>query len=138
MTSVQIAPNVTGIPAAKDYRMLVNGDWVEARDGRWIEITTPIVRGHVIGRVPSADVADVDDAVAAARAAFPAWRAQHFTARQRALGRVADAIEARLEDLAVLTALDTGTRFAPRPDQRLPHWRICSGISPGSPGKPKA
>jgi aldehyde dehydrogenase (NAD+) len=118
MTSVQIAPDTTGIPESRDYRMFVDGDWVEARDGRWIEITTPIVRGHVIGRVPSADVADVDAAVAAARAAFPAWRAQHFTARQRALGRIADAIELRLEDLAVLTALDTGNaiRTQARPE----------------------
>jgi aldehyde dehydrogenase (NAD+) len=118
MTSVQIAPDTTGIPEARDYRMFVDGRWVEALDGQWTEVTTPVVRGHVIGRVPSAGVADVDNAVAAARAAFPTWRAQHFTGRQRALGRIADAIEARLYDLATLTALDTGNaiRTQARPE----------------------
>ncbi|HEY5852751.1 MAG TPA: aldehyde dehydrogenase family protein [Aldersonia sp.] len=118
MTVVELSPQTLGIPPARDYPMFIDGRWVAAASGRWSEVTTPILRGHVIGRVPAADEGDVDRAVAAARAAFPAWRARHFTGRQRALGAVADAIEARIEDLAALTALDTGNaiRTQARPE----------------------
>ena len=92
MTSTQVTPESLGIPAARDFPMLIDGQWVEATSGKWTEVTTPILRGHVIGRVPAAEVADVDRAVAAARVAFPSWRAQHFTGRQKVLARIADAI----------------------------------------------
>lgn len=133
MTSTQVAPDSLGIPASRDFPMLINGERVEALSGKWTEVTTPILRGHVIGRVPTGDIADVDRAVAAARGAFPSWRAQHFTSRGRLLGRIADAIEARLEDLAFLTALDTGNaiRTQARPEaQTLAHlFRYFAGIA---------
>jgi aldehyde dehydrogenase (NAD+) len=71
--------------------------------------------------VPRGGPADVDRAVAAARAAFPGWRDQHFTARQRALLRIADALEERAEELAQLTAADTGNalRTQARPESAL-------------------
>ncbi|MCW2574451.1 MAG: Betaine-aldehyde dehydrogenase, partial [Modestobacter sp.] len=64
---------------------------------------------------------DVARAVAAARAAFPAWRDQHFTARQRVLLRIADAVEGRAEELAQVTAADTGNalRTQARPEVAL-------------------
>ena len=118
MTSAQMTPASLGIPEARDFPMLIDGRWVEASSRKWTDVTTPILRGHVIGRVPSGDADDVDRAVAAARAAFPGWSAQHFTGRQRALLHIADAIEARIEDLAFLTALDTGNaiRTQARPE----------------------
>jgi aldehyde dehydrogenase (NAD+) len=98
--------------------MLVGGDWVEAVDGGWREIVSPARRGQVIARVPSGGAADVDRAVGAAREAFPAWRDQHFVARQRLLLRLADAIEGRAEELARATATDTGNaiRTQARPE----------------------
>ncbi|WAM19213.1 aldehyde dehydrogenase family protein [Rhodococcus sp. JS3073] len=118
MTSTQTSPEQLQIPAARDYSMFVDGAWVEARGGEWSDVTTPILREHVIGRVPSSEAADVDRAVQAARSAFPKWRSQHFTARQRVLGKIADAIESRSEELARLTALDTGNalRTQARPE----------------------
>ncbi len=65
-----------------DVPMLVGGERVGAVDGRWIEVTAPSRAGQVLGRVPRAGAADVDRAVEAAQAAFPAWRALHFTERQ--------------------------------------------------------
>ncbi|MDI9977208.1 aldehyde dehydrogenase family protein [Rhodococcus sp. IEGM 1307] len=138
MTSTQVAPASLGIPAARDFPMLIDGRWVEAISGEWTEVTTPILRDHVIGRVPTSEAADVDRAVAAARAAFPAWRAQHFTSRARVLGQIADAIEARIEDLASLTALDTGNaiRTQARPEaQTLANlFRYFAGIAGESKG----
>ncbi|MFC9840923.1 aldehyde dehydrogenase family protein [Rhodococcus sp. NPDC127530] len=118
MTSTQTSLQDLQIPDARDCPMFVDGAWVEALGGEWSGVTTPILREHVIGRVPSSEAADVDRAVQAARRAFPKWRSQHFTARQRVLGKIAGAIESRSEELARLTALDTGNalRTQARPE----------------------
>ncbi|MFC9767796.1 aldehyde dehydrogenase family protein [Rhodococcus jostii] len=118
MTSTQTSLAELHIPEARDYPMFVDGAWVDAGSGRWSEVTTPILREHVIGRVPSSSTEDVDRAVRAAQKAFPRWRSQHFTARGRILSQIADAIDARSEELARLTALDTGNalRTQARPE----------------------
>ena len=98
--------------------MLVGGKWVGAVEGDWRDIVSPGHRGKVLARVPRGTGTDVDLAVSAARAAFPAWRDQHFTARQRVLLKIADAIETRAEELAQVTAVDTGNalRTQARPE----------------------
>lgn len=133
MTSTQIAPDSPGIPAPRDYPMLINGKWVDALSGEWSEITTPILKGHVIGRTPAGDAADVDRAVSAAREAFPAWRNLHFSERARALAKIADAIDDRSEELAKLTALDTGNaiRTQARPEVAMTAklFRYFAGVA---------
>jgi aldehyde dehydrogenase (NAD+) len=117
--SVLSPPNGAASPPTR--LMLIGGNWVEAAEGEWREITSPGRRGHVLARVPRAGATDVDRAVAAGREAFPDWRDQHFTARQRLLLRIADAIEARVEELAQVTAVDTGNalRTQARPEAAL-------------------
>jgi 5-carboxymethyl-2-hydroxymuconic-semialdehyde dehydrogenase len=66
------------------------------------------VDGSLLNRVVSGDERDVDAAAIAARAAFPAWRAKTGDARRAILHKVADAIEARREEIALLECLDTG------------------------------
>src|SRR2546428_12736383 len=56
-------------------KMLVGGEWVESADGRTFDVETPAKRGLVIAQVPRSTAVDVDRAVKAAAAAFPAWRA---------------------------------------------------------------
>jgi betaine-aldehyde dehydrogenase len=63
---------------------------------------------QVMAEVPRAGAEDVDAAVERARAAFPAWRALEPGARSATLRALADAIEERLEDLAVLEARNAG------------------------------
>lgn len=70
MTSTQTSLAELGIPEARDYPMFVDGAWVDASSGQWSEVTTPILREHVIGRVPSSGTEDVDRAVRAAQKAF--------------------------------------------------------------------
>ena len=62
----------------------------------------------MLAEVPRATVEDVDAAVDRARAALPAWRALAPGARGRLLGDVADAVERRAEELAVLEARNAG------------------------------
>ena len=116
-----------------DQPMWIGGEKVASATGEWREVTNPAHRGSVICRVPAAGVEDVDRAVAAARAAFPAWRARHFTERARALALIADEIEARAEDFARLTALDTGnalrTQARPEVTTLVALFRYFSGIA---------
>jgi aldehyde dehydrogenase (NAD+) len=98
--------------------MFIDGEWIASTTGEWRDIVSPARHGLVLARVPSAGAEDVDRAVRSARRAWPGWRDQHFTARQRALLKIADAIDARAEELAQITAADTGNaiRTQARPE----------------------
>jgi acyl-CoA reductase-like NAD-dependent aldehyde dehydrogenase len=72
-----------------------------------IEVIEPATEG-VIAEVPRAGVEEVDAAVARAKTAFPAWRAVAPADRARLLRDLADAIEARHEELARLEARNAG------------------------------
>ncbi|GGO79917.1 putative aldehyde dehydrogenase DhaS [Marinobacterium nitratireducens] len=87
--------------------MLIGGEWCEARDGGTIDVLNPH-DGSVITRVAEAKAEDVDRAVAAAKAAFPAWSAMQASERGRLLLKLADRIEDCAEELAQLESLDTG------------------------------
>jgi acyl-CoA reductase-like NAD-dependent aldehyde dehydrogenase len=63
---------------------------------------------QVMAELPRAGVAETDAAVAAAREAFPAWRAVAPGDRARLLARLASGVEGRLEELAVLEARNAG------------------------------
>jgi betaine-aldehyde dehydrogenase len=62
----------------------------------------------VLARIPRAGIAEVDAAVERAREAYPAWRALAPGARAGALRDLAAALEARLDELAVLEARNAG------------------------------
>ena len=64
--------------------------------------------GDENGVIPRGSASDVDAAVAAARAAFPGWRATTPAERARILWAIADAIEANIDELAELETLDQG------------------------------
>jgi len=100
--------------------MLIGGEWVAAADGRTFEVQTPAKRGQVIAQVPRGTAADVDRAVRAAHEAFPAWRAIAPRDRGRMLSRIADDLEAAIEDLARLLASETGNaiRTQARPEAK--------------------
>ena len=116
-----------------DQPMWINGEQVEAASGEWRTVRNPALRETVIARVPSAGPGEVDLAVAAARAALPAWRSLHFTERARALARIADDIEVRAEEFARLTALDTGnalrTQARPEVTTLVAMFRYFAGIA---------
>ena len=64
--------------------------------------------GAVLESIPRAGVEETDAAVARAKAAGPAWRAVAPPDRARLLGRIAAAVEDRLEELSVLEARNAG------------------------------
>lgn len=75
--------------------------------GKTFEVSTPIDNSS-IGMVHSGDETDVDRACRAASAAFPEWRDLPGSERQAILHRIADAIEARADDIALIESYDTG------------------------------
>jgi phenylacetaldehyde dehydrogenase len=97
----------------KKPRLLINGEWVEARSGKTLAVFDPAT-GSEIARVAEAGVEDVDRAVAAARAAFESgpWPEMLPAAREALLWRLADLIEQHAAEFAEIESLDNGkTRF---------------------------
>src|SRR3546814_4176101 len=86
--------------------MLIGGDWAASGSGRTLTVENPAKR-QPVAEVPRADAEDVDRAVKAAATAFPAWSKVAPRDRGRMLLRIADALEARTEELARLIALET-------------------------------
>ena len=78
----------------------IGGTWRESVSGETYEKHSPWAPSQVTGSYAASTVADADEAVAAAREAFPAWKA--LPAQQRAgfFFKAADAIEARVEQIA--------------------------------------
>jgi 1-pyrroline-5-carboxylate dehydrogenase len=74
----------------------------------FFEDRSPIDTRVLIGRFPRGTFADVDRAVAAARAAFPAWSRRPFEERTAILRRAADLIEEHGFDLSALVSLEVG------------------------------
>ncbi len=91
----------------KDVKLFINGEFVEASDGKSFASISPI-DNRPIATVAEASSADVDAAIQAARDAFEGWAAMGPTARKDILMRVADGIEARLEELAEWETRDMG------------------------------
>jgi betaine-aldehyde dehydrogenase len=100
--------------------MLIDGAWVDAAAGGSIAIEAPGTRRTIAG-VPRGQADDIDRAVKAANAAFPAWSKVAPRERGRILQKIADAVEARVEELARIIAEETGNaiRTQARPEARL-------------------
>src|SRR5215467_13692128 len=93
--------------------MLIDGKMVGAVSGETFDVVNPAT-GAVIANVPSADKADVDRAVAAARRAFDdgVWAKVSPSEKSRMMWRIADLIERDLEELAELESIDNGKPYA--------------------------
>ncbi|MFC7704491.1 aldehyde dehydrogenase [Plastorhodobacter daqingensis] len=82
-------------------RFFIGGDWVAPKGSARLEVISPVT-GEKLMDYPEASVADIDDAVAAARDAFDngPWPRMSPTERAGYLRKVADNIEARLDEIA--------------------------------------
>jgi aldehyde dehydrogenase (NAD+) len=88
-------------------QLFIGGKFVPAADGATLASLNPH-DGSTIAEVAMAGKADIDEAVAAAKKAFPSWARRAAMERGRLLLKLADAIEANGEELARLESLDTG------------------------------
>ncbi|MEO8437856.1 MAG: aminobutyraldehyde dehydrogenase [Chloroflexota bacterium] len=100
-----------------DYPMIIDGEPTLSESGRWIEVRSPAT-GELVGRVPDGTEADVDRAVAAARAAFDdgRWSRMPLPDRVTAMNRLGDLLDRDADELARLETLQTGTAYKLRRD----------------------
>ena len=98
------------------YQMLIGGNMVDGDLG--MDVINPATE-RVVARCPRASLAQLNDAVAAARAAFPAWSAASMDERRAALVRAAEAIEAGAHDLARILTQEQGKPLAAALEETL-------------------
>jgi betaine-aldehyde dehydrogenase len=105
--------------APKKVPMLIGGEWVESASGQELQVEAPGNR-QIIASVPRGNAKDIDRAVAAATNAFPDWSRVPPRERGRVLQKIADAVEARVEELARVIASETGNalRTQARPEAK--------------------
>jgi aminomuconate-semialdehyde/2-hydroxymuconate-6-semialdehyde dehydrogenase len=85
----------------------IGGAFVPPRSGTYLDDIDPATE-EVIARIPDSDERDVDDAVRAGAAAFPAWSRTPAAERSKRLLTIADLIEQNLEELARTESADSG------------------------------
>ena len=100
-------------------RNYIDGAFRDAADGRTTEVVNPAT-GEPYATAPLSGAADVDAAMAAAEAAFPAWRDLVPGERQKALLKIADAFEARAEELIAAESENTGKPIGLTRDEEIP------------------
>ena len=94
-------------------KLFIGGDWVEPKSNERISVVDPAT-GREIAQVADANAADVDRAVAAARAAFDKgpWAEMLPVDREALLWKLSDLIEKNLDELAEIESLNNGkTKF---------------------------
>ena len=87
------------------YRMLIGGQLVDG--AATLDVVNPAT-GAVFETCPRADEAQLNEAVASAKAAFPAWAALSYAERAAKLEALADALEPRVEEFARLLTQEQG------------------------------
>jgi NAD-dependent aldehyde dehydrogenases len=91
-------------------RLYIDGAWVPSACGAGVDVVNPATE-QVIDRVPAGARADVDAAVAAARAAFPGWADTPPAARGEILAAAAALLADRAERIARVIATDLGAPY---------------------------
>ncbi len=88
-------------------KQFINGEWVASASGKTLPVENP-ANGQVIAHVAASDAEDVDRAVQAAATAFESWK--HTTPQDRSLMllKLADAIEARADELGRIESRNAG------------------------------
>lgn len=86
---------------------LIDGRLQAPQRDAWLDVHEPAI-GAVFAHCPDSGASDVAAAVAAADRAAPGWASTSVEQRARLLQRLADLVEARLEEFAALESRDSG------------------------------
>ena len=103
----------------RTFRNFINGQSVDAHDGRTADIINPVT-GSPYATAPLSGAEDVDRAMKAAGAAFEEWRNSTPSERSLALLRIADAIESRAEELVAIEVENTGKPIGMTMSEEIP------------------
>ncbi|MBA14747.1 MAG: betaine-aldehyde dehydrogenase [Sphingomonas sp.] len=108
--------------AAGEHKLFIGGRWTAPQDGRSFATYNPATGGK-LADIAEAGRADVDAAVAAARGAMenPEWRDMKPAMRARLINRLADALEANIDEFAALETLNNGMPVGDARYFHIPH-----------------
>jgi betaine-aldehyde dehydrogenase len=93
--------------SVRELKNFVNGQYVSAKSGETTDVINP-ANGEVYAKAALSNEADIDTAYKAADKAFETWSQMTPGERQLALFRIADALEARAEEMADVESENTG------------------------------
>ncbi|MCP3977495.1 MAG: gamma-aminobutyraldehyde dehydrogenase [bacterium] len=120
-----------------DLRNYIGGEWRPSSDGATEQVLNPAT-AESLGAAPASTPADVDAAVKAAAAAFPEWSDKTPRERSETIFKIADVIEANLDELAKLEIANVGKPVSIIEfefDLTLDNWRFFAGAARHIEGK---
>jgi len=133
-TNLQDAEKLLGQYRGAALPHFINGKRDAGRSGKTFENLTP-VDNSVIGDIAAGNADDIDAACQAAAAAFEEWRDLPGKERKNVLHKVADGIEARARDIALVESYDSGQalRFMSKAAIRgAANFRFFGDMAPGA------
>jgi len=108
MTTVTATPTAAeAIYANARLGLYIDGEWREGAQGRTFEVINPAT-GTVVGEIARAEAGDLDDALAAAERAFPAWRDTSAFEKSRILMKAVALLRERGPEIGRLMAVEQG------------------------------
>ena len=118
-------------PFKTRYGNFINGTFVEPKSGQYFQNPTPIT-GEILCECARSNAEDIDAALDAAHAAFPAWGRTSITERSNMLLKIADIMEANTNLLAVAETMDNGKpireSIAADIALAIDHFRYFAGV----------
>jgi betaine-aldehyde dehydrogenase len=104
---------------ASQFRNVINGESVGSASGATYDVVNPAT-GEVYAQAPASGAEDVDRAMRAADAAFEGWGESTPAERQRAMLKMADALEARMDEFVRVECENTGKPIHLTAEEELP------------------
>ncbi len=101
------------------FDLFINNSWVAPAEGETLTVNNP-ARAETLAQVADASAADIDDAVAAARAAYRSWSALSGRQRARHVYAIARNVQKHARLLAVVESLDNGKPIRESRDIDIP------------------
>jgi len=99
---------ITATATEHTCRNFINGRWLESRSGRMVDRRNPANLDELIGLAPQSTREETREAIAAAEAAFPAWRDTPAPVRGRIIAKAALLMEQQKEELARILTREEG------------------------------
>lgn len=116
---------------AEKYDHYIDGKWVAPSSGEYFDNISPI-DGKAFSKAARGNADDIEKALDAAHAAFPAWSTTSAAERSNMLNKIADVIEENLEMLARVETIDNGKAIRETRAADLPlcvdHFRYFAGV----------
>ena len=103
----------------KKLQNFVNGKLVDSTSGETTTLINPAT-GQAFATAPNSNAADVDKAMSAAASAFTEWRDSTPSERQRALLKIADAIESRADEIIAIESENCGKPIGLTTSEEVP------------------